>query len=40
MGMTREQAQYIEQLYTDMYDSLYSYAYGTLKNTHLSEESV
>ena len=38
--MTREQAQYIEQLYTDMYDSLYSYAYGILKNTHMSEESV
>lgn len=38
--MTREQAQYIEQLYTEMYDSLYSYAYGILKNTHLSEESV
>ena len=38
--MTREQARYIEQLYTDMYGSLYSYAYGILKNTHLSEESV
>ena len=40
MGITREQAQYIERLYTEMYDSLYSYAYGTLKNTHLSEEAV
>lgn len=38
--MTKEQAQYIEQLYTDMYNNLYSYAYGILKNTHLSEESV
>ena len=38
--MTREQAQYIEQLYTDMYGSLYSYAYVILKNTHLSEEAV
>ena len=38
--MSREQGQYIERLYKDMYDSLYSYAYGTLKNTHLSEEAV
>ena len=38
--MTREQAQYIERLYTEMYDSLHSYAYGILKNMHLSEEAV
>lgn len=40
MGMTKEQAQYIERLYVDMFGSLYSYAYGILKNTHLAEETV
>ena len=38
--MSREQGQYIEQLYKDMYDSLYSYAYGILRDTHLAEEAV
>ena len=40
MGISREQGQYIERIYKDMYDSLHSYAYGILKNTHLSEEVV
>ncbi|MCH5353780.1 MAG: sigma-70 family RNA polymerase sigma factor [Acutalibacter sp.] len=40
MGMTREQARYIERLYTEMYDSLCSYAYGILKNPHLAEEAA
>ena len=38
--MSREQGQYIERLYKDMYDSLYSYAYGILRDTHLAEEAV
>lgn len=38
--MTREQGQYIEYLYKEMYNNLYSYAYGILKHTHLSEEAV
>ena len=40
MGLSKEQGQYIEQLYKDMFDSLCSYAYSILKNTHLSEEAV
>ena len=38
--MSREQGQYIERLYKDMYDSLYSYAYGILRDMHLAEEAV
>ena len=38
--MSREQGQYIERLYKDMYDSLYSYAYGILRNMHSAEEVV
>ena len=40
MEMTREQARYVERLYIEMYDCLYSYAYGILKNPHLAEEAV
>lgn len=40
MGISGKQGQYIERLYKEMYDSLCSYAYGILKNTHLSEEAV
>lgn len=40
MGLTREQSKYIAQIYMDMYDQLYAYAYGILSNRCLSEESV
>ena len=38
--MTREEREYIDQLYRDMFHSLHVYACGILGNQHLAEESV
>lgn len=38
--LTREEREYVDRLYKEMYHSLYTYAYGILVNQHLAEESV
>lgn len=38
--LTREESEYIDRLYRDMFHSLHAYAYGILGNQHLAEESV
>lgn len=38
--MTREEREYIDRLYRDMYHSLHVYACGILGNQYLAEESV
>ena len=40
MGLTREQGRDIARLYKEMYDKLYAYAYGILREKELSEELV
>ena len=40
MGVTREQGKTIALLYKEMYDNLYTYAYGILREKELSEELV
>lgn len=40
MGLTREQGRDIARLYKEMYGSLYTYAYGILREKELSEELV
>ena len=40
MGLTREQGQAIAHLYKEMYNKLYTYAYGILREKELSEELV
>lgn len=38
MELTREQSQDIARLYKEMYNNLYTYAYGILREKELSEE--
>ena len=38
--LTREEREYIDRLYRDMYHSLHAYAYGILGNQYLAEEYV
>lgn len=40
MELTREQRNYIAQLYRNMYGQLHTYAYGILRDQYLSEEAV